>query len=304
MNDSYTIILTGRFNHNKSNTNQNILNVIENPLIKEFIIITNDLDFDNYKKIKNEKIRLVKFSYRDYNSISSDVRTIFIQSDQIIQALKYVKTKYVIRLRSDILIKDLDNIIEEFSKNKEKIHIFPGTPDLIYGGFIYSINDYFFICKVPFLKMLWEIPKPKKVIKCDIKFILFFLFLSRSGYGGEKFFPEQIIFRSYLHNRYNILNNSCIDDLSPFNTYEYEKIFKRDFHSLKNNYFTLPLKLRYKNYSKKNWQYPNNIFLINKYFYPFRYILILIVNFYIGLIKFAFLKKIVFFTKKFLTKIK
>lgn len=303
MKDLYSIILTGRFNHNNSNTKQNILNVINNPLIKEFIITTNDLDLENYKKLKNEKIKLIKLRNRDYSSISSDIRTFFIQSDQIVQALKYVSSKYVIRLRSDILIKDLSNIIKDFSRNKEKICIFPGTPDLIKGGYIYSINDYFFICKVPLLRMLWEIPNPQKIIKCNTKFIIFFLLLSRSGNGGENFFPEQIIFRSYLYNRYAILNNSCIDDLSPFNTYQYEKIFSNDFYALKNNYFSLPLKLRYYNYSNKKWLYPNNLFLIKKYFYPFRYILIILVNTYLGFMKLAFLKKLLFIKKFYLIKL-
>ncbi len=298
MNNLYTIIVTGKFNHNNSQTKRNIIHLIENPLIKEFVILTNENDLENYKKIKHEKIKLIKLSYRDYNTISSDIRTFFIQSDQIVQALEYVKTKYVIRLRSDIFIKDLSNLIKDFSKNEEKICIFPGTPNLINGGFIYSINDYFFICRVHLLRMLWEIPKPKKIIKCDMKFILFFLFLSRSGYGGENFFPEQIIFRSYLYNRYNILNNSCIDDLSPFNTYKYEKIFRNDFHALKNSYFRLPLKLSYENYSHKRWQYPNNLFLINKYFYPLRYFFIIVVNTYIGFIKFGFLKKSFYLIKR------
>ena len=108
------------------------------------------------KELKNQKIKIISVNNLELPSYLPKIyRSINNQANQILQGLIQVETDYLIRVRSDIEIRNLDYILNSIKRNKSKIGLYPGTPDLINGsGSIFSICDFVFIGKRDLIQYL------------------------------------------------------------------------------------------------------------------------------------------------------
>lgn len=299
--ESLTVILTGGFNHRNSSTKDVIKSFISNPKVKRLIISCKKEDVKNYERIKNEKIKIISVSNLELPSYLPKIyRSINNQANQILQGLIQVETDYLIRVRSDIEIRNLDYILNSIKINKSKIGLYPGTPDLIDGaGSIFSICDFVFIGKRDLIYNICKLNLTKKITLENGLISIIFSLISKSGWTpqyvckiGKGFHPEQIIFRSYLLNRYGKKINSAIDDLSYQNIKYYENIIHNDFYACPPFCFRPSKYLE--RYGFSNYLSENEIKLYKSKRYIFRYLLILLRSIIRSFSTLKFFKKFIF----------
>ena len=246
---SITVIITGRFNHRNSNTDEVIKSILYNPKVEKLIISCDVNEKKLYQKYVTKKVKIIisndPLNYPTY--LPNIYRGINRQAYKFFQTLKFVETDYLIRIRSDIQIKKLDDILDSINKNPFKIGIYSATPNLIDGGgCIFSMCDFIFVGKKDYIYNICKLDLSKEITLQSNLSAIIWSFVSRAGWTpyyickeGLGFHPEQIIFRSYIKNRYGKIINSSIDDLSFRNIKYYENIIHNDFYSLPKSNFQL-----------------------------------------------------------------